>query len=563
MSDLNTLGFDPISLPVLPAMKPLAEPSYGSTLLPPLPKPTTPVQAPLLAPAPTMPTPIPSMKPLPPTPPSVKQLPPVEPAKPPVSSSYAWLPEFARSLLKPTRQKGVIATGLVSLAIGAGVLRMVWPPPVPNRAVAEVQVAEPEKTEAPLPPVPVTPLVVTSLIPNVPAIALAGFDTVLPVPVVTSTPAFELPKMTLETPQPVVPEKAPQQATYDPNGPIARWFPVPMTKDVQQKWSAWIPEMRIPDPDRPTRAPTITLVSASEPVITAPAPPVISTTPLPTVAPTLDVPKIVDVPMIVLTGITPPAPLAPLTLPALPTLTPPVTVVAPAIAQPTLDVPAPKTPILEVKKPEAKFDVPVPKIDAVPQVLPKIEVTPALPKFDVNPVRPEPAKLEPFAVKPVAPSVPAVGETRTDYDVDLHYPKGGGETWASVSKQYLGDDRYGEALKAYNRNAALSQVPRVEIPPIHVLRKKYATLIGQPVANATEKSNIEWAAAPATRPTAGGYRQYAIPTGGMTMKEVAKAAYGDENMWGKIWDLNPTQRPDEAMRPGTKILLPTDAKIGE
>jgi hypothetical protein len=205
----------------------------------------------------------------------------------------------------------------------------------------------------------------------------------------------------------------------------------------------------------------------------------------------------------------------------------------------------------------------LPKIEVAPAVIPKIEVTPALPKIDVNPVRPEPAKLEPFDVKPVAPSVPAVGETRTDYDVDLHYPKGGGETWASVSKQYLGDDRYGEALKAYNRNATLSQVPRVEIPPIHVLRKKYATLIGQPVATATEKSNIEWASAPAAKPTAGGYRQYAIPTGGMTMKEVAKAAYGDENMWGKIWDLNPTQRADEAMRPGTKILLPSDAKIGE
>ena len=530
MSDLNTLGFDPISLPVLPAMKPLAEPSYGSTLLPPLPKPTTPVQAPLLAPAPTMP----SMKPLPPTPPSIKLTPPVEPAKPPVSSSYAWLPEFARSLLKPTRQKGVITTGLVSLVVGAGVLRMVWPPPVPNRAVAEVQVAEPSKPEAPLPPVPVAP----SLDVKVPEISLGKLDLNVP------SPTVDLPRITLDTAQIDVREKQPEQVWIDPKGLIAQWLPLPMTKDLQQKLSAWIPEMRIPDPDRPR--PTLTLVSASEPVITVPAPVI--------TAPTLDVPKIVEVPMLVLTGITPPAPTAPvLTLPVSPMLiTPPVT------APSTLDVP-PMKPIVEVKKPEVIFEVPKPKIEVVPQVLPQIEVTPALPKIDVNPVLPEPAKLEPFAAKPV---VPTVGETRTDYDVDLHYPKGGGETWASVSKQYLGDDRYGEALKAYNRNAALSQVPRVEIPPIHVLRKKYATLIGQP-AVAPEKSNIEWAAAPAARPTSGGYRQYAIPTGGMTMKEVAKAAWGDENMWGKIWDLNPTQRADEAMRAGTKILLPTDAKIGE
>ncbi len=525
MSDLNTLGFDPISLPVLPAMKPLAEPSYGSTLLPPLPKPTTPVQAPLLAPAPMS-----SMKPLPPTPPSVKQTPPTEPAKPPVSSSYAWLPEFARSLLKPTRQKGVITTGLVSLAVGAGVLRMVWPPPVPNRAVAEVEVAEPDKTEAPLPAVPITPLLDV----KVPEISLAQFKVNVPAPTVTDTPPFELPKMTFDSPKIEVNETSPQ------------------------------PVVRIPDPVRPTRHPAITLVSALEPVV---APPVVADPPSTPTIPNIDwsVPKIIELPMVVLTGVTPPAPVAPiLTSPVVPTLLTPL-VAVPAVVLPTLDVPAPKTPIIELKKPEAKSDVPMPKIEAVVPVLPKIEVTPTQPNIDVNPVLPEPAKLEPFDVKPVAPVavVPAVGETRTDYDVDLHYPKGGGETWASVSKQYLGDDRYGEALKAYNRNATLSQVPRVEIPPIHVLRKKYATLIGQPVATATEKSNIEWAAAPAVRPTSGGYRQYAIPTGGMTMKEVAKAAYGDENLWGKIWDLNPTQRADEAMRAGTKILLPTDAKIGE
>ncbi len=549
MSDLNTLGFDPISLPVLPAMKPLAEPSYGSTLLPPLPKPTTPVQAPLLAPAPTMP----SMKPLPPAP-SAKQTPPSEPAKPPVSSSYAWLPEFARSLLKPTRQKGVITTGLVSLAVGAGVLRMVWPPPVPNRAVAEVQVAEPSKAEAPLPAVPIAPLL--DLV--VPTISLAPFEIAAPAPTVTAQPTILLPKMTQE-PQPVEVRHVfsdrnslPAQLFTYPSEEIAKRLAVPWTDYANRVMSHWIPEPRIPDLDRTMRAPAITLVSASEPIVTVPAAPVIPTAPSPIVAPTLNVPKL-EVPMIVQTGVAPPTPVAPvLTLPASPML------IAPPVIAPTLDIP-PSKPIIEVKKPEAKFDVPLPKFD----VLPKIEATPALPKIDVNPVLPEPAKLEPFAVKPVAPSVPAVGETRTDYDVDLHYPKGGGETWASVSKQYLGDDRYGEALKAYNRNATLSQVPRVEIPPIHVLRKKYATLIGQPVATATEKSNIEWASAPAVRPTSGGYRQYAIPSGGMTMKEVAKAAYGDENMWGKIWDLNPTQRADEAMRAGTKILLPTDAKIGE
>ena len=552
MSDLNTLGFDPISLPVLPAMKPLAEPSYGSTLLPPLPKPTTPVQAPLLAPAPTMP----SMKPLPPAP-SAKQTPPSEPAKPPVSSSYAWLPEFARSLLKPTRQKGVITTGLVSLVVGAGVLRMVWPPPVPNRAVAEVQVAEPSKAEAPLPAVPITPLLDV----KVPEISLGKFDFNVPTPTVTATPAFELPKISFDSPKIDFKEKQPQpeRIAIDEIGPIEKWYqqnqrnPRDYIRYVLT-WSSTMPyDVRIPVPDR--ARPTLTLVSASEPVVA----PVITAPPIATTIPTLDVPKVIEVPMLVLTGVAPPTPVAPvLTLPASPTLIAPP-VVVPAITPPTLDVPPPMKPILEIKKPEAKFDVPLPKFD----VLPKIEATPVLPKIDVNPVLPEPAKLEPFAVKPVAPSVPAVGETRTDYDVDLHYPKGGGETWASVSKQYLGDDRYGEALKAYNRNATLSQVPRVEIPPIHVLRKKYATLIGQPVATAPEKSNIEWAAAPASRPTSGGYRQYAIPSGGMTMKEVAKAAYGDENMWGKIWDLNPTQRADEAMRAGTKILLPTDAKIGE
>ena len=95
----------------------------------------------------------------------------------------------------------------------------------------------------------------------------------------------------------------------------------------------------------------------------------------------------------------------------------------------------------------------------------------------------------------------------------------------------------------------------VDVPPIHVLRKQYANLIAaskpvEPVVREVPRAS-------------GGPRTYEIPAGGLTLKELAKKALGDENYWGQIWELNPKLRADEPVPAGTKIKLPSDSRIGE
>jgi nucleoid-associated protein YgaU len=135
--------------------------------------------------------------------------------------------------------------------------------------------------------------------------------------------------------------------------------------------------------------------------------------------------------------------------------------------------------------------------------------------------------------------------------VDVHYFKAG-DSWPSISKQHFGDERFGAALKAYNANAATSPNQPIDVPPIHVLRRKYPDLIAAAAV----------AEPPIAKP-ASGERTYEIPAGGLTFKEIAKRALGDENYWGQVWDLNRKHRADEPLPAGVRIRLPAESKIGE
>lgn len=198
--------------------------------------------------------------------------------------------------------------------------------------------------------------------------------------------------------------------------------------------------------------------------------------------------------------------------------------------------------------------------------------------MDVNPPSKKPLDMPPttttttpdlpkVSTLPVARSTEApagVSAPKTDYDVDLHYVKAG-DSWAAISRQHFGDERYADAIRAYNQNASLAQLQRAEIPPIHVLRKNFASLIGRPV----EKNN-EWGAitpSSATEPkrtvTGSGYKIYTVPAGGRTLKEIAAEAYGDEGRWGMVWDTNPKLVPDKVIPEGTKIYLTSQSKIGD
>ena len=102
------------------------------------------------------------------------------------------------------------------------------------------------------------------------------------------------------------------------------------------------------------------------------------------------------------------------------------------------------------------------------------------------------------------------------------------------------------------------------MPPSHVLRKRYPSLSGRPEA-ATDRPadrQPEWTAAGPARGGPAGSRTYTVPPGGVTLKGVAKAAFGDELEWRKVWDLNPKFSPEEPIPEGTRLALPADAKIG-
>jgi nucleoid-associated protein YgaU len=185
-----------------------------------------------------------------------------------------------------------------------------------------------------------------------------------------------------------------------------------------------------------------------------------------------------------------------------------------------------------------------------------------------RPADPPPAILplaKPAGDSTARPGAPSV-EPRTDFDVDLHEVRAG-DTYSTISQKYLGDTRYARAIQAFNGDRPVGQLGKVQVPPIHVLRKQFAAYIGKPEAtdrqtNSGTGGTTEW------QPAASGERRgssppsdavtktYTVPPGGATMRGVAKAAFGDDQQWSKVWDLNPKYKPDEVLPEGTKLLLP-------
>lgn len=143
-----------------------------------------------------------------------------------------------------------------------------------------------------------------------------------------------------------------------------------------------------------------------------------------------------------------------------------------------------------------------------------------------------------------------------DYDVDLYEPAAN-DTYATISKLHFGDARYAQALQAYNRNAALGRGIAVEIPPLHILRKRYAQLLGNAPATENPERGTQWAPAGGrsltTTPT------YTVTRRGMTFRDVANEIYGDRRDWQKVWDENRNFKADEELPTGTRLKLPANA----
>src|SRR5439155_5883814 len=105
-----------------------------------------------------------------------------------------------------------------------------------------------------------------------------------------------------------------------------------------------------------------------------------------------------------------------------------------------------------------------------------------------------------------------------------------------------------QALQAYNGNRPLQGGMHVEVPPIHVLKKRYPQLIGG-VTPVSAKTGDGWGpaneASPAFRPS--GQRTFTVPTGGMTMGAIARDTLGSQYRWRDIYDLNPSLSPGDVL----------------
>lgn len=148
---------------------------------------------------------------------------------------------------------------------------------------------------------------------------------------------------------------------------------------------------------------------------------------------------------------------------------------------------------------------------------------------------------------------------RTDYDVGLHEPRAG-ETYETISEEWYNTKKLAAALRAYNRNKALQGQGPVEVPPIDVLRRMYPQLLGGEMRPATVPAvTPEWAPS-ASRPEAFNpvrAREYIVPPGGMTMRDVARAALGLESRWVELYELNPEiTNPGAVLPAGTRLRLP-------
>ncbi|MGL4421055.1 MAG: hypothetical protein ACRCZF_10355, partial [Gemmataceae bacterium] len=156
-------------------------------------------------------------------------------------------------------------------------------------------------------------------------------------------------------------------------------------------------------------------------------------------------------------------------------------------------------------------------------------------------------------------------EARTSYDVDVVTIRTN-DSYASISKKILGDERYAEAIKAYNRGIALNQGNSIDVPPIYILRKDFGNLINRTVIPERAEWNAPGTNSPVRRPVPGDApltKTYIVPAGGITIEGIAKLAYGDEREWSRIWNLNAKFSPREVLEEGQRIKVPEDSRVGK
>ncbi len=205
---------------------------------------------------------------------------------------------------------------------------------------------------------------------------------------------------------------------------------------------------------------------------------------------------------------------------------------------------------------------PFPSEKLQPGALPNLN--PSAPTFNPSGAA-IPTSIKPAGNTETRPAAPEFAP-KTTFDVDIHtvMPK---EDYKSISREFYNDDRFAAALSAYNQNRLIKIGDRVDVPPIHVLKRDFPQLIGggtvQPASGSrsTAPSQPEWNNA-APRPVANGRSTFTIPNGnGMTLQQIARQTMGSEQRWRDIYDLNPQVSSNERLLPGTELKMPADARL--
>jgi hypothetical protein len=179
----------------------------------------------------------------------------------------------------------------------------------------------------------------------------------------------------------------------------------------------------------------------------------------------------------------------------------------------------------------------------------------------------------------VHPAGAAERPAQTSFDVDLHEARAG-DTYESIARDFYNDTRYARALSEYNSRRPVQAGKTVDVPPIGVLRQRYANMIGTtPAARSGTSTNTapagEWAT-PASPPKAdgspvfrsaagsgGGPQTFQVPPGGMSLKAVARQKLGTEQRWAELYELNPQVGDPNAVPAGTMLKLPADARASQ
>jgi hypothetical protein len=508
------------------------------------------------------------------------------------------------------KQLKVGVTALVSVAVGVGVIRLAFPPkdntPPPATAAKDKDAGDqkviPNRTDSAPAPTPAPKVHIDTPVPPPPEEDLLKLPPV-PVGLHDSTPlkptrppaatptsiAPAYPTATHSMPEP--PKAAPglpsspDKPEFLPIPPAAHVEAIPPLPDphLMPIGGVEAPKPPAPGMTTPTPGTTIPPVPATPPAGTAPALP-----PLPTVPPA--------------TGgvVTPPATGAGMSTPAIPqpmelgappsipkppagppatapappepvispipnttTPTPGVNVPSPRPEMGTTLVPKPPAPDAFVPTPMPKPDVPaIPAPGAIgntPGTLPMIDPTP---KPEVK----SPAAMgtgtpttfsKPSGGAEVRPGVP---ETlpKSSFDVDLHNPTAG-DSYESISKEFYNDARFAPALKAFNKNLPLQGGRYVEVPPLHVLKRRFPTQGGNVVpagsTGAPTSTGPNWGAPSdePPRPSVAGRGSFTVPAGGLTLQDAARQM---GTSWRDLYDLNPQYAPGTLIPAGTELKVP-------